>query len=147
MTISSKTKGVPLSFLTFFFNLTDYFLDESQIWRVWISINIYIAYFIYLPSYKTLMRSRPVADRLVKVQRLRRFRLRRFLQGLRSRGKDASSCVGGVCGGGINHQFKFALQPDQTCQNVIQQYSYSPLQIRCWEIARAKMEEKIREMS
>lgn len=80
-------------------------------------------------------------DVLVKVQHLRRILLRRFLQGLGSGGEDASCCVGGVCGGGVDYQFDFALQPDQTGQNVIQQHGYSPLQVRCCEFASEEMEE------
>ena len=56
-------------------------------------------------------------------------------------GKDAPCCVGSVCRGGIGHRFDFPLQFDQPCQDVIQQHSYSPLQISCvwvWEKARER---------
>lgn len=45
--------------------------------------------------------------------------LHRFLQGYRSRCKQAPCCVGAVCRGGIDHQFNFPLQFYKPCQNVI----------------------------
>lgn len=41
--------------------------------------------------------------------------------------------MGGVSGGGIDRQLYFSLQFHQPSQNVIQQHSYSPLQISCME--------------
>lgn len=41
------------------------------------------------------------------------FMLWGFLKGGGCRGKDAPCCVGGVCGGGIDHKLNFSFQFDQ----------------------------------
>lgn len=66
----------------------------------------------------SLMRSRPIRDVGVEAGRPR-------VAG----GEDAPCCVGSVCRGGVGHRFDFPLQFDQPRQDVIQQHSYSPLQI------------------
>lgn len=57
-----------------------------------------------------------------------------------ARGKDTPCCVGSVSGGGVDHRFDFPLQFDQPCQDVVQQHSYSPLQISCMYQRREKRE-------
>lgn len=70
------------------------------------------------------MLPRPIRDVWVKAQSpwvaARCVLFRSFLEGSGSRSKDTPCCMGGVSGGGVDHQFNFALQFDQPCQNVVQ---------------------------